>query len=576
MFSILTKALFLKSLIDFRIIIVWLLPLQVIAANLDQGVSIRAGAFLPTGYWSKNFDKGYFSALSVNAPLPYSPLNNLNLLGEVQFSYFNSTFKGYSQSNISNAASLFGPRIIYNYSAYFNPSFSMLFGVSYTNLKLQPELTLTGDQLNVFTVKPTYFFSLGNEFFLSDSLVLDLSTMFHTTYLDNNSFEGFILSAGVSYRSNFFKLKRHVPIASSNIEVLDIELVDILPSQIFSLNNQGLGMLELKAKETIQNIQVNTSLTAISDNTQSLSVITELKKGDTTKIILPITLNNQIVNNLEELTLTLNIDINYNFNDEDATTQVQHQVTIYPRNYFDWRNSEQVVSFITPRDSEIFNLARRLVRSSKKYEENIIDSRSKQAMLLFNSLSSMGLTYKRDPSLGSGSSKRLSSKSPANDFDYVLFPSETLSHEGGDCEDLVILYASLLESLGIETALISIPDHILLMYNTGKTTEQVDNYKKEYNEVFNMHGTVWIPIEVTKIENSFVQAWEAGANRLNQAQAKNKKNVEIILVRAAWDNSPPLDTSRMNIKPIEYNKISESKIKNKMISDFKLISKSTL
>lgn len=60
------------------------------------------------------------------------------------------------------------------------------------------------------------------------------------------------------------------------------------------------------------------------------------------------------------------------------------------------------------------------------------------------------------------------SKDPHNpfgeDIDYVQFPSRTLEIKSGDCDDLSVLYASLLESVGIKTKLIYIPGHVFVGY----------------------------------------------------------------------------------------------------------------
>jgi hypothetical protein len=42
-----------------------------------------------------------------------------------------------------------------------------------------------------------------------------------------------------------------------------------------------------------------------------------------------------------------------------------------------------------------------------------------------------------------------------------------LYYRGGDCDDLSILYCSLLEVLGLDTAFITVPGHIYAAFDTG-------------------------------------------------------------------------------------------------------------
>ncbi|MCK4542225.1 MAG: transglutaminase domain-containing protein [Spirochaetales bacterium] len=50
-------------------------------------------------------------------------------------------------------------------------------------------------------------------------------------------------------------------------------------------------------------------------------------------------------------------------------------------------------------------------------------------------------------------------------IDFIQFPRQTLEYRAGDCDDLSILYCALLESVGIETAFITVPGHILMAFS---------------------------------------------------------------------------------------------------------------
>jgi transglutaminase-like putative cysteine protease len=44
--------------------------------------------------------------------------------------------------------------------------------------------------------------------------------------------------------------------------------------------------------------------------------------------------------------------------------------------------------------------------------------------------------------------------------DSLNYPYQTLFYRGGDCDDLSILFCSLMESLGVASAFITVPGHI--------------------------------------------------------------------------------------------------------------------
>lgn len=130
---------------------------------------------------------------------------------------------------------------------------------------------------------------------------------------------------------------------------------------------------------------------------------------------------------------------------------------------------------------------------------------------------------------------------PRATAEYVQFPFETMNLKGGDCDDLSVLFSSLLESIGIETAFIDYKEengirHVALIVNTNLKTEQafyITNNDTKYHlrKNNNNEDEVWIPIETT-ILTTFEEAWENGASRfyeeaiLNLGLIKNK--IEII------------------------------------------------
>jgi tetratricopeptide (TPR) repeat protein len=89
-----------------------------------------------------------------------------------------------------------------------------------------------------------------------------------------------------------------------------------------------------------------------------------------------------------------------------------------------------------------------------------------------------------------------------------------LEFKGGDCDDLTTLLCSLMESCGIQTALITTPGHIFVAFNTKMTYSKTwENLSEEYG-VLDVDGTVWIPIEVTAVGKGFLEAWKIGTSIL--------------------------------------------------------------
>jgi transglutaminase-like putative cysteine protease len=130
---------------------------------------------------------------------------------------------------------------------------------------------------------------------------------------------------------------------------------------------------------------------------------------------------------------------------------------------------------------------------------------------------------------------------PRATTEYVQFPNETITLRGGDCDDLSVCYSSLLESIGIETALVDYKNtedirHVNILFNTnlapGDANLITDNDTKYFlRKDGNGKDEIWIPVETTSLTN-FNTAWETGAEKFFDDAIKNfglaKGKVEII------------------------------------------------
>jgi hypothetical protein len=95
-------------------------------------------------------------------------------------------------------------------------------------------------------------------------------------------------------------------------------------------------------------------------------------------------------------------------------------------------------------------------------------------------------------------------------------------YRGGDCDDLSILVCSLLESIGIKTAFITIPGHIYMAFDSGMTKEQAEETLETLNNVIVLDDEVWVPLEITLTNEGFYKAHRTGAREWRVANAQGK------------------------------------------------------
>ncbi len=189
-----------------------------------------------------------------------------------------------------------------------------------------------------------------------------------------------------------------------------------------------------------------------------------------------------------------------------------YQARVLLRGKNDWNGDVTLLKyFITPDDPEILATTRSLLGAGGAALDttDALLRDLRRAQTLFDALSGR-LLYVRDP---------------RGSQDHVQYPSETLSLKGGDCDDLTVLFCSMLSSIGIRTAFIDVvpperPDsgHIYMMFDSGIPPDRAgaltDNPKRYViRRGADGAATLWIPLETTLTRKGFAVAWEDGANQ---------------------------------------------------------------
>ena len=132
----------------------------------------------------------------------------------------------------------------------------------------------------------------------------------------------------------------------------------------------------------------------------------------------------------------------------------------------------------------------------------------------------------------------------------------------GDCDDSTALFCSLLESVGVHTALIKQPKHVLMAFQLdGLTLERAQEIGLDEKSYIPIGGYVWIPIETTLIKKGFAEAWRAGIKRM-------KLGVEdITTVQNAWEKYGSPDVAAVNNWPDTYSLPPKGKLVERIQRD---------
>ncbi|MGE0081136.1 MAG: tetratricopeptide repeat protein [Thiohalomonadaceae bacterium] len=263
-----------------------------------------------------------------------------------------------------------------------------------------------------------------------------------------------------------------------------------------------------------------------------------LKANSSERFDLKAAFNNKVLEVDEDTGVQVEVALGYTRDGRADTISLTQPMTLYGKNAILWAKPQMVGAFVTPKDDTLRDFVRSAVNALRP-EPGPLNGRVVTAMTLFSTLSAHGVRYVTDPNAPY-------SKLADDQVDYVQFARETLKFKSGDCDDLTVLFSAALENLGIETAVLDVPGHLLLMFDTGLTPEQADVVSTDPELLAFHDGRVWIPLETTMIATSFGEAWTEGARKYREHKAAGK--LTVIPVHQAWNTFQPV-----TLKPAGYD-----------------------
>ncbi|MBL7046207.1 MAG: tetratricopeptide repeat protein [Candidatus Marinimicrobia bacterium] len=207
------------------------------------------------------------------------------------------------------------------------------------------------------------------------------------------------------------------------------------------------------------------------------------------------------------------------------------------RGKINWDEPERIASFVTPEDPVVDQFARYLIQYYNPILKDFLNkSNLGKAIILFDALGTLGVTYSPDLQ-----TPFLQISKDRTAFDTVKYPGELLKVKIGDCDDLTVLYGSLLENLGIATIFLDVfapgEGHIFLMFDSGVLIEDISSMFLDVHEVAVLDGRVWIPIETTLIGEPFFTAWQQGVFEYHKRKNEGLIN-EVDIRRAQGEYRP--------------------------------------
>lgn len=241
----------------------------------------------------------------------------------------------------------------------------------------------------------------------------------------------------------------------------------------------------------------------------------------------------------------LKVVLEYKINNEPRVEEVTKNYTLLGRGAITWDDGGKAAAFVTKSDPSVKAFANEALKDLPHYSEFDFGNIYKAACL-FNALCLIDFKYKSDPN------NLFSSLTKA---DYVQYPAESLQLRSGDCDDLTVLYASLLEFSGVGTAFLLTDKHITLMFDTGIHVCKWALLPINDDYVIRQRGSLWIPVNVVELDSTFSYGWQKGA----EWRRENDETVIFLSdVEDLYKSSLPKELQNCRLDGSTFAKLDES------------------
>lgn len=177
--------------------------------------------------------------------------------------------------------------------------------------------------------------------------------------------------------------------------------------------------------------------------------IASLEPGEQIRVDFPATFNENIFTTEGDAPLTGEIIVTYRSGGQAGEQRRSVSYTLHDMTRLTWDDDRKVGAFITPSDSNVRRFGSEIRQLCADAEIGFLSTPLQMAMQAYHGIAELGIIYQADPE-----NPFTSVQEDQLRMDSITLPREMLTRVTGDCDDLTVLYDSILEAAGAETGFV--------------------------------------------------------------------------------------------------------------------------
>jgi len=322
------------------------------------------------------------------------------------------------------------------------------------------------------------------------------------------------------------------------IEIDNIDFDPVFPVFYSHYAENPLGQILIKNHEnsSISNVDVYFYAGEYMEQPMLSKSISKIGRDEEITVDILSLFSNRILQLTENSKVSSEITVEYSYLGERFSYTKPYTLKILDRNSMTWDDDRKAASFVTPRDPTVLLFSKNTAGLVREQGNNPLNLNFRIAMCLFETLRLYGMNYVIDPQ-----SSYIEASQDQLFLDYLQFPSLSLTFLSVDCDDLLILSSALLESVGINTAFITIPGHIYTAFSLDITEAEARREFTNTNDFIFIDDNTWVPVEATLMQEGFLKAYRTGAKQWRDHT--NTETAALYPIYEAWEHYQPVSFS---------------------------------
>ena len=350
----------------------------------------------------------------------------------------------------------------------------------------------------------------------------------YSKYLTDDSsdpmFEG--ISAGITVKLGIDSLSTK----NTGLVVTDKQAADVFPIRFYAYEKERLGTIVITNKEQgeIRDLKVFLRADNYGAREALCGSVSYLRKGASVEVPLYAAFSESVLAFTETTKVQAEVVARYKLLDAPMESKKAVALRFNHRNAMSWADPRMAAAFVSPNDSAMLELSKYLAGLVRERIRPEIDKNLQYGMGVFEGMRLSGVVWSADPS-----TPYSEYRNAIGELDYIQYPYQTLAYKGGDSDDVSILIAEALESVGIPSALVPLKDEMLVAFPLAANEALAKSTLGASVDCVFANGQAWVPLESSLIREGFLRAWQGGAKKWKEAEVAGMKP-ELIVVADAW------------------------------------------